>query len=145
MLGKENAGDVVTALAGDPTASLLFTAQSDGAGTGLIDTTDIAVTTGGAAVAAPNNPTVGDRDSFRNLVVCIDSQDRTTNKDLVSRGRRPLLLRPRRATHERQSEEGIQRSPSWVREAGRPYAMYRAPTSLLRKHRLREHRKHHSS
>ena len=58
--GATTAGDVVTALAGDPTASLLFTAQSDGAGTGLIDTTDIAVTTGGAAVAAPNNPTVGD-------------------------------------------------------------------------------------
>lgn len=48
--GATDANDIVAALAGDVTASLLFTATAGGDGSGLIDLTDTAVTTGGATL-----------------------------------------------------------------------------------------------
>jgi len=59
---ESTAADIVAALAGDPTASQVFTAAIDpaGDGTGVIDPTDTAVTAGGAAVAASNETTLGD-------------------------------------------------------------------------------------
>lgn len=58
--GSTTATDIVNALSADPTASGLFTAQAGGDGAGVIATTDIGVTSGGAAVAAPSNPGIGD-------------------------------------------------------------------------------------
>lgn len=58
--GATTAADVVAALAGDPTASALFSATAGGDGSGLVALTDGATLSGGAAVAAPAQPTIAD-------------------------------------------------------------------------------------
>ncbi len=86
--GQTNADDVIAALAGEPVASLIFTAAraTGGDGQGLIDLSDTATTYGGAAVAARTERTLGD------VLNVLNSADPNRLKAALSAGGDRIVL-----------------------------------------------------